>query len=131
MRWRALTRALNEFRNDKVDLVHSHTPFIAHYAGVRFARLAGVPCVATYHTFFEEYLHHYVPALPRKLGRVLARSFTRSQCRDVNALIAPSQPMRDALLEYGVDVMTSGNHIWAKKEVLEIQNEWRDPPPGR
>jgi 2',3'-cyclic-nucleotide 2'-phosphodiesterase len=25
----------------------------------------------------------------------------------------------DALLEYGVDVMTSGNHIWAKKEVLD------------
>jgi metallophosphoesterase (TIGR00282 family) len=25
----------------------------------------------------------------------------------------------DALLDYGVDVMTSGNHIWAKKEVLE------------
>jgi metallophosphoesterase (TIGR00282 family) len=25
----------------------------------------------------------------------------------------------DALLDYGVDVMTSGNHIWDKKEVLE------------
>jgi metallophosphoesterase (TIGR00282 family) len=25
----------------------------------------------------------------------------------------------ESLLEYGVDVMTSGNHIWAKKEVLE------------
>jgi hypothetical protein len=25
----------------------------------------------------------------------------------------------DALLEYGVDVMTSGNHIWDKKEVLD------------
>ena len=23
------------------------------------------PCVATYHTFFEEYLHHYVPVVPR------------------------------------------------------------------
>src|SRR5690242_14241990 len=25
----------------------------------------------------------------------------------------------DTLLEYGVDVMTSGNHIWDKKEVFE------------
>ena len=25
----------------------------------------------------------------------------------------------DSLLEYGVDVMTSGNHIWAKKEVFD------------
>jgi glycosyltransferase involved in cell wall biosynthesis len=61
-----------------------------------------VPCVATYHTFFEEYLHHYVPVLPRRIGRFLARSFTRSQCDDVQALIAPSDPMRDVLLEYGV-----------------------------
>jgi glycosyltransferase involved in cell wall biosynthesis len=85
-----------------VDVVHIHTPFIAHYAGARFARRANIPCVATYHTFFEEYLHHYVPVLPRRIGRFLARRFTRSQCDDVQALIAPSEPMRDVLVEYGV-----------------------------
>lgn len=102
MRWRALTRALEQQSTRGFDLVHIHTPFIAHYAGVRFARRAKLPCIATYHTFFEEYLHHYLPVLPRRIGRVLARSFTRSQCRDVQALIAPSEPMRAVLLEYGV-----------------------------
>jgi 1,2-diacylglycerol 3-alpha-glucosyltransferase len=102
MRWRALNGALDRHRTAGFDLVHIHTPFIAHYAGVRFARRANVPCIATYHTFFEEYLHHYLPVLPRRVGRVLARSFTRSQCRDVQALIAPSEPMRAVLLEYGV-----------------------------
>jgi glycosyltransferase involved in cell wall biosynthesis len=58
--------------------------------------------VATYHTFFEEYLHHYVPALPRALGRSAARHFTRSQCAAVQALIAPSEPMRAVLSDYGV-----------------------------
>ncbi|HTU67966.1 MAG TPA: glycosyltransferase [Steroidobacteraceae bacterium] len=86
----------------QVDLVHVQTPFIAHYAGVRFARENGVPVVATYHTFFEDYLHHYVPILPRGIGRFLARRFTLSQCDDVAALISPSAPMRDALLAYGV-----------------------------
>ena len=62
----------------------------------------GLPLVATYHTFFEDYLHHYVPILPRAIGRFLARRFTLSQCDDVAALIAPSAPMRDALLAYGV-----------------------------
>ena len=103
MRWADLTRALEAFKRDRIDLVHIHTPFIAHYAATRFARAAGVPCVATYHTFFEEYLHHYVPVMPRRLGRTLARAFTRSQCRDVQALVAPSEPMRDALLQYGVE----------------------------
>ena len=36
------------------DLVHVHTPFIAHYTGIRLAREMGIPCVETYHTFFEE-----------------------------------------------------------------------------
>ena len=82
--------------------MHIHTPFIAHYAGVRFAREHGLPVVATYHTFFEDYLHHYVPILPRGIGRWIARRFTLSQCADVAALISPSAPMRDALLAYGV-----------------------------
>ena len=102
MRWGALNRVLASIPRGHVDLVHIHTPFIAHYAAARFARNTGIPCVATYHTFFEEYLHHYVPVLPRRIGRFLARSFTRSQCDDVQALIAPSDPMRDVLLGYGV-----------------------------
>jgi len=102
MRWGALNRALAAIPAGDVDVVHIHTPFIAHYAGARFARNSGIPCVATYHTFFEEYLHHYVPVMPRRIGRFLARSFTRSQCDDVQALIAPSDPMREVLLQYGV-----------------------------
>ena len=102
MRWGALTRTLDELIPSGFDLVHVHTPFIAHYAGVRVARRAGIPAVATYHTFFEEYLHHYLPVLPRRVGGYLARAFTRSQCDDVRALIAPSEPMRGVLLDYGV-----------------------------
>jgi len=100
---RPLAQALDAALAARVDLVHVHTPFIAHYAARRFARQHGLPLVATYHTYFEDYLHHYVPVLPRGIGRFLARAFTRSQCRDVAALVAPSGPMRDALLAYGVE----------------------------
>jgi 1,2-diacylglycerol 3-alpha-glucosyltransferase len=102
MQWRALTRRLDALPRGEFDLVHIHTPFMAHYAGVRHARRASIPALATYHTFFEEYLHHYVPVLPRRLGRLMARSFTRSQCAAVQALIAPSEPMRAVLTGYGV-----------------------------
>ncbi len=103
MHFGALRRALASLRSQSFDLVHIHTPFLAHYAGVRLARAAGIPAVATYHTFFEEYLHHYVPLLPRPLGRMLARRFTRSQCAQVQALIAPSEPMRALLADYGIN----------------------------
>ena len=102
MKWVPLGRALSRLASQRFDLVHIHTPFIAHYAGMRFARRRGIPVLATYHTFFEEYLHHYVPLMPRPIGRVVARGFTRSQCAQLAAIVAPSEPMRDLLLEYGV-----------------------------
>jgi 1,2-diacylglycerol 3-alpha-glucosyltransferase len=102
MKGGAMRRLLSQLEGQHFDLVHVQTPFVAHYAGVRFARRRGIPVIATYHTFFEEYLHHYVPMLPRPLGRVLARTFTRSQCAQLEAIVAPSEPMRALLLEYGV-----------------------------
>ena len=102
MKSAAMRQRLAQLQGQHFDLVHVQTPFVAHYAGVGFARRRGIPVVATYHTFFEEYLHHYVPLLPRPLGRVLARSFTRSQCAQLSAIVAPSEPMRALLLEYGV-----------------------------
>jgi len=97
-----LRETLGRLAAGHFDLVHVHTPFLAHYSGVRFARRARIPVVATYHTLFEEYLHHYVPLLPRVLGAALARRFTRSQCAQLRAIVAPSEPMRDRLLAYGV-----------------------------
>lgn len=84
------------------DLVHIQTPFVAHYAGLRIARELGVPSVATYHTFFEEYLYHYVPFAPRALMRGLAREFSRRQGNQVDALVVPSRAMLSALTGYGV-----------------------------
>jgi len=55
----------------------------------------------TYHTFFEEYLFHYVPVVPRAVLRALSRRFSRTQCNQMDALVVPSAAMRDKLLEYG------------------------------
>jgi glycosyltransferase involved in cell wall biosynthesis len=86
----------------RFDLVHIQTPFIAHYQGVRIARELGIPAIETYHTYFEEYLYHYVPLMPRGLMRFIARRFTSSQCNVLDALVVPSGAMRDALANYGV-----------------------------
>jgi 1,2-diacylglycerol 3-alpha-glucosyltransferase len=84
------------------DLVHIQTPFVAHYAGVALAARLGVPCVESYHTFFDEYLFHYVPFLPKRWMRAAARRFSRAQGNSVAALVVPSVAMRDALAVYGV-----------------------------
>ncbi|UCH49329.1 MAG: glycosyltransferase [Betaproteobacteria bacterium] len=96
---RALTK---ELQSAHYDLVHIQTPFVAHYLGVKLAKRMGIACVETYHTFFEEYLYHYIPFIPRAWLRSLARRFARAHGRDVDELIVPSSAMRDRLLEYGV-----------------------------
>ena len=84
-----------------VDLIHIQTPFVAHYVGIKLGRRFGVPVIATYHTVFEEYLHHYVPLVPRPWMKKLARGFSRRQCDQVDAVIVPSPPVRDLLRRYG------------------------------
>jgi glycosyltransferase involved in cell wall biosynthesis len=107
MRWRDLHRAARALGAGRPDIVHVQTPFLAHYAGLRLARRLGVPCVATYHTLFEEYLFHYVPLAPRALLRALARRLSRSQCNTLDAVVVPSTAMRETLARYGVDVPTA------------------------
>lgn len=99
---RALAAALDEIDPADFDLVHIHTPFLAHRAGVRWARKHGLPCVETYHTLFEEYFHHYLPFLPKQWLAAAARMISRKECDGVSAVIAPSSAMRQTLLEYGV-----------------------------
>lgn len=84
------------------DVIHVQTPFSAHYAGARLARRLGAPLVETYHTYFEHYLHHYVPALPSAVTKGFARRLTVSQCHSAEHIISPSPQMADALREYGV-----------------------------
>lgn len=92
---------LPQLRKMDFDLVHIQTPFVAHYAGIKIARALGIPCVETYHTFFEEYLYHYIPLLPKFLTRGITRRFSRSQCNAVDTLIVPSTAMREVLVNYG------------------------------
>jgi 1,2-diacylglycerol 3-alpha-glucosyltransferase len=101
MRWGELNRHAERLGGG-FDVVHVQTPFLAHYAGVGFARRHGLPCVTTYHTLFEEYLYHYVPLAPRAALRALARRYSRCQCDEVDTVVVPSTAMRDTLLAYGV-----------------------------
>ncbi|HEY3516003.1 MAG TPA: glycosyltransferase [Gammaproteobacteria bacterium] len=86
----------------RIDLLHVQTPFVAHWIGIKAARELRVPVVETYHTFFEEYLHHYLPLLPPGMARAIARTFSRRQCNAVDAVVAPSQQLADVLRRYGV-----------------------------
>lgn len=93
---------LERLRGENYDIIHVQTPFVAHYLGLKLSRLMRIPCVETYHTFFEEYLYHYIPFLPRSLMRMVARRFSRHQGNSLDGMVVPSRPMMEVLRDYGV-----------------------------
>ena len=93
---------LEKLRNEHYDIIHIQTPFVAHYLGVKLSRLLGIPCIETYHTFFEEYLHHYIPFVPRAIMGSVARRFSRHQGNSLDGMVVPSRPMMEVLRSYGV-----------------------------
>lgn len=101
----ALRQALHEAGASRFNLVHIQTPFAAHYAGLRHARAHRLPCIATYHTHFEEYLHNYLPVMPKAPLRALARRIARHQCNSLDAIVVPSSAMRATLTGYGVTAL--------------------------
>jgi 1,2-diacylglycerol 3-alpha-glucosyltransferase len=111
MRRKSIDR-LPRLSKDRFDIVHIQTPFVAHYAGIYLAKQLRVPTIESYHTFFEEYLHHYVPFVPRNVMRFIARRVTVSQCNAVDRIISPSRAMHAALTDYGVksriDILPTG-----------------------
>jgi glycosyltransferase involved in cell wall biosynthesis len=115
MRAAAMRAAAHRLSLRRWDVIHIHTPFRAHQLGVWLGRKIGCPTVESYHTFFEEYIAHYLPWLPGALLRFAARRFSRRLCHDVDHLIVPSEQMADVLRRYGVttpfSVIPTGIHL--------------------
>lgn len=97
---------LEKLRSEQYDIIHIQTPFVAHYLGTKLSRLLGIPCVETYHTFFEEYLHHYVPLVPKRVMRFVAKRFSRHQGNSLDGMVVPSHPMLHILKRYGITTPT-------------------------
>ena len=102
MRKDALWRAGSTLSAQHWDLIHCHTPFRAHQLALRMRRTLGTPVVETYHTYFEQYIAHYLPWAPGSWLRGFARWISRRLCSDVDHLIVPSAQMVDVLDGYGV-----------------------------
>jgi 1,2-diacylglycerol 3-alpha-glucosyltransferase len=102
MRFFHAAKKLDAIRSCNFDVIHVHTPFVGHYLGRWLSRKLALPWVETYHTFFEGYLHHYVPFAPRWLLAPIVNKISRSQCNQVNGVIVPSQPVLDVLHRYNI-----------------------------
>lgn len=88
-------------RSFEPDVVHANHPFLLGDTAARVARIHRLPLIFTHHTLYEHYTH-YVPGDPaamRRFAVAVATGFARMS----DAVIAPSESIRDLLYERGLE----------------------------
>ena len=92
-----------EFRRmlaSQYDIIHAHTAGPVSVLGLEQAKTKGVPYVLTYHTLLTAYLHYIFNGKIVKPRMIEVATKIYSNLCD--ALIAPSQKIKDELTRYGV-----------------------------
>lgn len=84
-----------------IDLVHTHTEFGLGILGKQTAKSLRVPCIHTYHTMYEDYLHYIAK------GKIIRPSHVRQLSKlytsHLSGIVCPSERVEKKLLEYGID----------------------------
>lgn len=98
------------FKELKLDVIHSHTPFTMGLLALFLAKQHQIPLVHTYHTLFTEYVH-YIP-FGKSIGVWLSKGASRKYCQSCDLVVVPSEAMRLELQTYGVtqeiDIIPTG-----------------------
>ncbi|KRM45824.1 glycosyltransferase family 4 protein [Lentilactobacillus parafarraginis] len=97
---RGLFQAYEIAKELNLDIVHTQTEFSMGMIGKFVAKNLNIPCVHTYHTMYEDYLHYV--ANGKLLKPVHVKEGTLAFCYHLAGVIAPSDRVLDKLTEYGV-----------------------------
>ena len=84
-----------------LDIVHNQTEFSLGVMGKMVAKELGIPCIHTYHTMYQDYLHYIAN------GRVLkpkdVARLAHLYLKNMAGVIAPSERVLDTLESYHVE----------------------------
>jgi glycosyltransferase involved in cell wall biosynthesis len=85
----------------KLDVIHSHHPFLLGETATNIAKSLNLPMVFTFHTRYDEYTH-YVPFNPDFSKMVIDRWMGRylEKCQHI---ITPSESIKKILIESGIE----------------------------
>ena len=84
------------------DVIHSQSEFSSYLLARRLVHRLDIPIVHTYHTAYEDYTHYFSPS--ERLGKKFVATASRMFCRQLQAVIAPTEKVRKMLESYGVGV---------------------------
>lgn len=97
---RGLFQAYQIAKELNLDIVHTQTEFSMGWIGKFVARNLEIPCLHTYHTMYEDYLHYV--ANGKILKPVHVKQGTLAFCYHLTGVVAPSDRVLTTLSDYGV-----------------------------
>jgi len=117
------TEILQQILKWKPDIIHSQTEFSTMIDAKFIARILKVPHIHTYHTMYEDYLDYVFNGKvinPKAMGL-----FIRLLLNSMEAVIAPTNKVKTALLNYGVkrDIHIIPTGIDLKKFQISMTEE--------
>ncbi len=90
----------------KPDIIHVQTEFTMGLMIKKYALKHKIPLIITCHTFWEEYIHHYIPFFPEKPEKMLVKYLTKKFFKNAKFIIVPTTRMEEKLKQYNVDAQT-------------------------
>jgi glycosyltransferase involved in cell wall biosynthesis len=94
-------RMLRTFRKYEFDIIHTHTPWLVGFVGMRWAESHEIPLVTTYHTLYDRYAH-YMSMFPRRYIRFRIAKHTHFYYNSAEHVITPSETSARWLQRHGV-----------------------------
>ncbi|MCK4453807.1 glycosyltransferase family 4 protein [Candidatus Parcubacteria bacterium] len=84
-----------------LDIAHTQHFFVCGQIAWYYAKKFNIPLVFTQHTRYEYYTH-YIPYLPKEISKPLALSLRAFYANSCDAVIAPTEDIKNSLLKYKV-----------------------------
>lgn len=98
---RGLFHAYQVAKELNLDIIHTQTEFSMGLIGKFVAKNLKIPCIHTYHTMYEDYLHYV--AKGRLLKPYHVKQMSKSFCYHMSGIVAPSLRVKETLERYGID----------------------------
>lgn len=135
---KGISKKIKELKKYNFDIIHVHTEFSIGMIGMKYAKKYNVPCVATYHTNYEDYFHYFTTKC-KKIRNVILYSLLKKLIKKTKSYsqcyIVPTAKIESVFKKYNfnfpVEIIPSGIDLERfKKEnqdinrITEIKNKY-------
>lgn len=119
---RGAFRAVHLAKKFQLDVVHNQTEFALGMMGKIVAHELKIPCLHTYHTMYQDYLHYIANGHIVKPKNVA--TYARLYMKNMDGIVAPSERVLDTLRSYGISapirIIPTGIN-------LRVYQQWDSP----